>query len=346
MKPNIHSIQFLRFIAAALVVQLHIAQEFIKVNPDVPSWAMLNGLGQVGVHIFFIISGFVMVYTSFDSINDRSFNWRTFLSRRFLRIFPIYWVYAAICMALIGPALSSVTIPALLLLPGAAPYIIYPAWTLTYELYFYAWFALTMGFGVRRGLPILTTFFFSFVIAERIFRVQISDSELLKMALNPILIEFIAGAWIGYAVLAGVRFSNAAANALTLAGVTLLVGSEMMGRPSVIVGWGGASALLIAGLTFRELNGTAAVPIRSLAWLGDGSYSLYLLHVLCIGLVVSALHAIIETASTTTLILLAISILAGCVLVGELAYRFIEKPLVRTLRNPFRVKRIDAATQS
>ena len=48
-------------------------------------------VGASGVHVFFVISGFVMVYTTFRS----GLTAGAFLSRRLIRIYPIYWLVAA-----------------------------------------------------------------------------------------------------------------------------------------------------------------------------------------------------------------------------------------------------------
>jgi exopolysaccharide production protein ExoZ len=44
-----------------------------------------------GVDIFFVISGFIMVYTSVD-LFGRPGAWRIFLTRRLTRIVPLYWL--------------------------------------------------------------------------------------------------------------------------------------------------------------------------------------------------------------------------------------------------------------
>jgi exopolysaccharide production protein ExoZ len=71
---RIYSIQFLRGVAAFLVVTTHALNEFgIKVA------------GAVGVDLFFAISGFVMYYVTADGV-------RNFLVRRAIRILPLYYL--------------------------------------------------------------------------------------------------------------------------------------------------------------------------------------------------------------------------------------------------------------
>jgi exopolysaccharide production protein ExoZ len=63
---TIHSIQLLGSVAAMLVVLFHTPAVFAaQARPAL--FAMegyLFGFGAVGVHIFFVISGFIMVWTS------------------------------------------------------------------------------------------------------------------------------------------------------------------------------------------------------------------------------------------------------------------------------------------
>ena len=67
MRDSLKSIQFLRFVAASLVVFDHSAlsiEQHIGALPVGISY--VAGFGGIGVHIFFVISGFIMVYTSFS----------------------------------------------------------------------------------------------------------------------------------------------------------------------------------------------------------------------------------------------------------------------------------------
>src|ERR1700722_4229918 len=67
MKEGIRSIQFLRFIAATLVVLSHsmlAANDFFDGGVSRATLYFAN-VGGSGVHIFFVISGFIMVFTSF-----------------------------------------------------------------------------------------------------------------------------------------------------------------------------------------------------------------------------------------------------------------------------------------
>ena len=93
-----HNVQALRAIAALGVVIFHLSlienkyfiQHIVPIN--------LGRLGTAGVDLFFVISGFVMVVVSMGQFGKNGAAVQ-FLLRRMLRIFPIYWFYTIIVLA-------------------------------------------------------------------------------------------------------------------------------------------------------------------------------------------------------------------------------------------------------
>jgi len=101
-KKNLDSVQILRGVAALAVV-IHHACQMVADNGSRP--AFLNSLGHLpevgaaGVDIFFVISGFIMVYVprrAFGQPGAATEFWR----RRILRIVPLYWIYTTANVAL------------------------------------------------------------------------------------------------------------------------------------------------------------------------------------------------------------------------------------------------------
>ena len=84
----INNLQLLRAFAAINVVYLHVligGESYGKptvIFPHVGDW------GANGVDIFFVISGFVMIYT--HSTNPKTI--LSFYKSRILRIVPVYWL--------------------------------------------------------------------------------------------------------------------------------------------------------------------------------------------------------------------------------------------------------------
>ena len=85
MRPRLHALTTLRFFAALHVVLFHM--RVIGILPGGPWWYQnFASIGFVGVNFFFVLSGFILVYT-YDgpSLNVRRFWWA-----RFARIYPAY----------------------------------------------------------------------------------------------------------------------------------------------------------------------------------------------------------------------------------------------------------------
>ncbi|WP_413693887.1 acyltransferase family protein [Psychromonas sp. KJ10-2] len=87
----INSIQYLRGIAAILVVYYHSTIKAVQNNiPD----ASIYYIGESGVDLFFIISGFIICFVT----DNKDFNTLKFLKSRVLRIIPLYWFFTIIAL--------------------------------------------------------------------------------------------------------------------------------------------------------------------------------------------------------------------------------------------------------
>jgi peptidoglycan/LPS O-acetylase OafA/YrhL len=176
MKPALHThkaaiipIQALRGMAACLVVIVHLLERLTKRGAfaqPLPDWVW--SCGHIGVGVFFAISGFIMVYTTADEFGRPSAGKRFFL-RRFLRVAPIYYLTSALMVAFAyvtfrysTNAVYPVPTPPLALMSALfVPYMDYKGltlpvyelgWTLNYEMFFYAAFALALMAPRRIGL--------------------------------------------------------------------------------------------------------------------------------------------------------------------------------------------------
>lgn len=82
-----HGIQYLRGLAALVVVLVH-ARHYFK--PADATWA---DVGTYSVEIFLIVSGFVLAHTTSElsTTGNRLPVAAAFLWRRLLRLLPFYW---------------------------------------------------------------------------------------------------------------------------------------------------------------------------------------------------------------------------------------------------------------
>ena len=158
-------IQMLRAIASIAVVIYHALDQSYGAKHHFPvTWMMMPG--AAGVDIFFVISGLIMFHVTFGA-GKSPISPVEFLKRRVLRIYPLYWIlllpfFAARAAGFLhnSPLTNTQVLTSFLLLPDTKR-LMFPAWTLVYEMYFYAVFAVMLEQGrselaVQAGLPVGT----------------------------------------------------------------------------------------------------------------------------------------------------------------------------------------------
>lgn len=197
----IRQVQYLRGIAAMMVVwhhsmgQVAATKDFIRV-PE---------FGVYGVDLFFMISGFIMLVTTWD----KSITPMEFIGHRIRRVVPLYWAATLVMVAaaVIAPAqfktlqFDAVSLfKSLFFIPYYSPGDIYPhpllvpGWTLNYEMFFYALFAATLLVGRNWRVPIMVGTLSALVIAGYALH---PNSAALQVYTNHMLLEFGAGMVIG-----------------------------------------------------------------------------------------------------------------------------------------------------
>lgn len=339
-KRVFHSVQALRAVAAALVAAYHAQITFQAAVGDAPSLeAYLFRFGAVGVHIFFVISGFVMVVT----VAGRPYSPAGFLRRRLLRIYPIYWVCAAIYVVVylvFGAPLVLAPerwIEALLLTPPGAGSIIGPGWTLAYEMYFYLCFAAAMA--IARYVPAVTQPMATAILAAAFVAcialrplLPVASNAWLNTATNPLLMEFLAGTALGWLVVKGRLPAWAGApllgGGLASFALFLAVDYDLTTR---VVTMGIGSVLVVAGCLALERVRGAGRWVRAVGSLGDSSYALYLIHIIVLAVVVRLAleYGVAEVAPPWVI---ALALLPFLVAIGEALHRGIERPLLALLK--------------
>lgn len=344
---KILSIQALRGIAAGLVVIYHAQALLAKFTEYGARDAWLNStqglrnFGGMGVDIFFVISGAVITYVSWNLFGKPS-EVLTFLKKRVIRIFPVYWlnlllwviVFAFFAKALESqPAFNPEKILfSFFLLPYpngvesgyGALYTLGMAWTLTYEMYFYALTALCLCFARKWFLPIVSLFF----LAGYAYFSPSVKYPILTVLSSPRLLEFFYGILIAFALRLRLRVPAA----FTLA-ILLISPLPLLYGPSPMMSVGLSVALFVFSLVFLERSGALPIP-RGLVLLGDCSYSLYLFH----GIVQSALGKILTltglwSALPADVYIALISLISFAA--GYLAYICTERPLIAWLSRRF-----------
>ena len=107
------NMQILRAAAAIAVVLYHVGVEKSHICADVGgSCAADLRFGIDGVRLFFMISGYIMVVSSWNAFGKPGASWK-FIQRRVQRIVPLYWIMTTLGVIGIALAPSMLTVPIL-----------------------------------------------------------------------------------------------------------------------------------------------------------------------------------------------------------------------------------------
>ena len=313
------NLQLLRAFAALNVVVFHIISTATSYGYETNLISSLRGWGANGVDIFFVISGFVMLYTQLD--DKRTV--KNFLISRAIRIIPLYWLltFAIIIAYIFAPSvfreLVITTEYALASLGfisntfmGEEP-ILYLGWTLEWEMLFYLVFGLSLWF--RSWLVILS------LTSLALIGIAFAASDF-------IVLEFIAGLLIAL-LFKLYGFNSFGKVSLVLGGLLLSFSISEEVRALVenrVILWGLPSIFIVYGVV-------AAPQINSKLGklLGDASYSIYLIQVFSIPIFYKLLVALNIQLSNDVL---ALACLIATAIAGTVMYLFIEKPMTHLIK--------------
>jgi peptidoglycan/LPS O-acetylase OafA/YrhL len=364
-RPRLPALTSLRFFAAFHVVIFHLLATQVFLGP---AWFQkLSSVGYVGVSFFFVLSGFILVYT----YAGRTLNLKEFWRARFARIYPAYAFSLLITAPFFFFAVLKLDIPffvwakahlkltsamviALLQawIPQAALSWNSVAWSLSVEAFFYLLFPFLLLFFFRRSQPQLIlagaaswlaslslSGAYVFFKPDHLTTVNadvLTAFWLNALKFNPLarLPEFLLGMACGFLFLRSRRESKLALP-LVLSGIAALIVaiyfSAIIPYPVLHTALlAPAFAAIVYGFALRPRWG-AILDNRLLVLCGDASYSLYLLHSMIMGIYFHNSTGQLRNQSAIgvlVFVLLAIGISA-------LVYRFIEEPSRRKL-NPKR----------
>jgi exopolysaccharide production protein ExoZ len=325
-------IQALRIIAAGMVVFTHstyYASE--RLDKDLFVWQR----GTRGVDIFFVISGFVMVYASqklFASPNG----WKDFAERRILRIVPLYWLVTTLKVLVVfltaGFALHTKLSP----VTAACSYLFLPArnldgkieplvgvgWTLTFEMLFY--FLFTIALFLRKNVFQFVGVILAILSIGAYFREP--SWPPIAFYLNSIVLEFFLGMLIAKVCINGIYFPRKIVFWLLACGfVLLLVPPPQWNVPKVLISGVPACLIVWSAASLGRLEDF--IP-RIVLYLGDASYSIYLIHPFVCPLpptVLNRLH--FDYPWLSVVLSVALGLGAGCLL-----HQFVEIPVTNWLK--------------
>lgn len=333
----INSIQFLRGIAALMVLFFH-AQSMVY--EKIGYHGAFTNTGAAGVDIFFVISGFVIYLVFVKNLRSPG----VFLAKRIIRVGPPYWLYTTITVAILlfMPSafktqtfdLGVVASSYFFLLSenpiGGIGTVLGVGWTIAFEMYFYLLFFVATLVAPKKPMAFFASFIAVGVVASMFIQEQAVPAFTL-VALSALPLEFMGGCLIAMAYLKGIRVPRFMAFVFIVLGLAVIYYGGLAEKidhdrdPWRVLFWG-VPALLIVG-SFVSLD--SQKPIRfpkSMLILGGASYSLYLCHqfvLAAIGKSANALH-LKQVISAEVLVIFGMALAVG---VALLSYRFVERPV-------------------
>ncbi len=286
------------------------------------------GWGYAGVFFFFVLSGFIIVHVHARDVGQPG-RLRRYLTKRAVRIYPLYWLVLAGIVALAGAGIGAAVDPStlvssfLLAGPDNKATVVAVAWTLYHEILFYAVFAAWIA-SARLGLVI--TLLWGATIAAGLAL----DLPVPAYVHAPVNLLF------GYGVLTW-RLSRARIPAAYL--VAALAAAAFIAVGAEGVGWhvlaepvreqlfGLAAAVGLAATVSLERQRTVAVP-APLLQLGAASYSIYLTHFPLVSLLAKLAARLGMTAGFAFVCVVSLS-----VAIGIAVHRLIERPLLAAVNS-------------
>jgi len=321
---RLEALQVLRGFAALAVLLFHGTGIF----EDRLAYSFAGGFfrpADCGVDVFFVLSGFIIHYTA-----ARNRSAMDFLAKRLIRIYPIYAVVSLMLVVAYlvapSPAMShkgdfEVLLKSFLLLP-APRHVVGVAWTLVYELWFYLLFGALFFRSPRLFFVAIGAW--TVLAWARVLAGWNPASYALGFALNPFMTEFLLGCVASIAFARGRSRHAGLALGLGLIGFSvawwaalehaLALSRELaFGIPSTLIVYAAAHA--------------RGIRSRLLIFLGDASYSTYLVH----GSAISVLVTLLRAAGVERLPagwVGAVAVLAAALALCCAFYRWVEHPLL------------------
>ena len=329
----LNSLQACRALAAILVVLYHASHGIFRLPKyfDHKPFGSVFDFGYAGVDFFFVLSGFIMMHVHWQDI-DQPRALGAYLWKRLTRIYPIYWIVLAVILPVyfLVPQFGlgherdpDVIVRAIFLFPHPETHLVLGvAWTLVYEVFFYLLFALLI-LDKRIGMLIFAGWMVC-VLAYPWF-----ESFPGNFLFSYLHIRFLAGMAVALLLM---RWRMPAPRLAAFGGAALFLGAGILDayvRPLTALeqtlGYALGSAVAIAALVQAERSGLIEPP-RWLVYLGNASYSIYLIHFVVLSVLAKVVKASAFDLWIPGTVLFCLHVIAA-IAVGCLFHHVIEHPI-------------------
>jgi len=345
-RSELISIQWLRGIAVMMVFVYHM-EDVLNLLPNFGDFRSIwKSYGYSAPDLFFVISGFIMCFVTFE-LKFKPIGW---IVRRFLRIYPIFMLFASVAIAVwiydsemtMGSGVQTWESVSkfFLLLPQEKLPLLFVAWTLEHEIVFYSVvFFVTLAKGTPKTVVIVTGILSVMALIKVLFHeafpiLNFWDYHFLSLY----MFQFFLGSLL---FLMHDKLSKLNVKYLFSAGIILFIISGLVCKPaplneehvSKVLMFGICYSLIILGAINLEkikrikINGYIEYKFRPfLVQMGDASYSIYLSHPFLF-----SICGKIIIASGITGIKAIMALLLGSAIslfLGTIIYHLLEKPII------------------
>jgi len=337
---RLHALQYLRAVAALAVVYSHSVMQ-------VESYSQyLSEMGSFGVDIFFVISGFIMVYIAKPEHKPVSF-----MVNRIRRVVPLYWFFTFLMAGILVliPSVFKATVfewDSFLLSLAFVPHwsiasegfvwpIVAPGWSLNFEMYFYLLFAFSLMFSERYRVPLITLVISIVFVIATIH--HDGESAMAQFFSKSMVFEFVLGMLLALAWQRGFRMPSSTAWCLLVFASALLLLKLPLPR---IFEYGVPSLLIVMACLY--------VRMKEYKWavlLGDASYALYLSHIFTLGVLRKFVAPMLGDTAMDAYLFVGISLVV-CTLVSIVVHFVVDNWLLRMERFQFPFYRSPQLQQS
>jgi exopolysaccharide production protein ExoZ len=345
-------VQYLRGIAAMMVAYYHVVGQLPSLSPYIEKYLLGYPSLASGVDVFFVISGFIMLLTTQKTTPAE------FIVRRIIRIVPLYWLLTIMILGvdLWLPDLlrtTQVDVKSVVLSLSFVPYqnaghqgdvvpILVPGWSLNFEMFFYAIFALVLFCtSLPRRVLINGVVFLALIVLH--YSLLREHSPELAFLTNWRIAEFWLGmliaqvyvnrAFVGRRAAPWWAILTAAFAVLVFHPTRSIFGHEEVDELLFTMLPAGLIVLSVAAL--EQLR---VVPkMGFLVKLGDASYSIYLSHILFLGLCRTMWQYFgLPDHSLTAAACFAVFSITIVIYGGFLVYWGVERPMTDYLHRRYR----------
>lgn len=328
--PRLHNLDYLRGIAATGIMLYHLGSWYYGAfSPE----SVMGRIGVYGVAIFYVLSGLTM-YHVYGSRMETPRDLKNFFIRRGFRIMPLLWL---------------VTIAALIIVPrdfrwsdlalnltGLFGFISWDTyfspgiWSIGNELVFYAIFpiivvcAKTKGWVFAAAGFIIGSGFLCFTFVLMSPREDIGSQWYLYVNPANQAFLFFAGIMIAY-FSKRVRMQQPTGWAVIVVSMIIFVAWPVIGKNTVTDGGRLVLTLTCVAICAAAYHIDLQMPKVGhvpLAFLGEASYSIYLLHPIVNELVR------LTPLKTGPKPVVIVAIAVGTLVVSWFVYRWFEKPMI------------------